>query len=119
MTITLPIVFRHSASDALKLAIIPMDCAERLRDGTDEVGDWDTVASRINIGTVLARWYYHDERAALADAADIIAAYKTLTPNQHRVVDAALRITNAMEARTTRRDLAKAIKYMFKTAATK
>lgn len=113
----LPIVFRHSTSDALKLAMIPMDCAERLRDGTAEEGDWDTVASRINIGTVLARWWFKDEKDAVAEAADIIAAHKALTPSQYRVVENALRITNAMEGKTTRRDLAKAIKYVFETAA--
>ena len=117
MSIALPMVFRHSTSDALKLAIIPMDCAERLRDGTAEDGDWDTVAVRLNIGTVLARWFYHDEREVLAEAVDIIAAYKTLTPNQHRVIDNALRVTNAMEAKTTRRNLDKVISHVFKVAA--
>lgn len=113
---TLPVVFRHSTDDALKMAMIPMDCAERLSNGTAEDGDWDTVASRINIGTILARWFYKDEKPAMAEAAYIIAESRTLTPSQHYVIENALRLVNAMEAQTTRRDLAKAITYVFKNA---
>lgn len=119
MSKQLPLVFRHSVSDSLKMAIVPMDCALRLRDGPVQIGDWDTVASRLNIGTVLARWHFPDAKPELATASDIIAANQTLTQEQHAAVEIALNLVTQMEGKVTRRELSKAILYVFKTAGKK
>lgn len=119
MSRPLPIVFRHSVSDSLKMAMIPVDCALRLRDGAVQIGDWDSVASRVNIGTVLARWYFPDAKPAMAEASDIVAENKTFTVEQHAIVETALHMVTDMEGKITRRELSKAILFVFKAAGKK
>lgn len=111
----LPIVFRHSVSDSLKLAMIPVDAADRLA-GEPTEGDWDTVASRLNVGCILARWHFPEANEAIEEALNIVANNKTLNTEQHSCVVNMLHLVTQMESKVTRRQLSKAILYVFKNA---
>lgn len=74
--IQLPINMRFSAEDETKLMLEPIKCAERLRDGSAEEGDWHAVILRLNWGRLLNKAIFNEGESLLSEAQDAMRAIK-------------------------------------------
>lgn len=120
--IQLPINMRFSAVDETKLMLEPIKCAERLRDGTAEEGDWHAVILRLNWARILNKDNFEQGEEVIAKAQDAMRAIKARglqygswsasTPEFNAVHDA-LVICNQMQTMCTRRELRDALQAVY------
>lgn len=120
--IQMPITMRFSAEDETKLMLEPIKCAERLRDGTAEEGDWHAVILRLNWGRLLNKAVFNEGESLLAEAQDAMRAIKSRglqygtwsasTP-EYNTIKTALIICNQMQAKCTRRELRDALQAVY------
>ena len=112
--VEIPITLRFSPADETKLMLEPIKCAERLRDGTAEEGDWHAVALRLNWARLLNKANFEDGESHFSEAQAAIRAVKdrfdqygtwsTSTP-EWEAVERALTRCNQMQRMCTRREL--------------
>lgn len=120
--IQLPINMRFSMQDETKLMLEPVKCAERLRDGTAEEGDWHAVILRLNWARLLNKAHFYEGEELIAEAQDAMRAIKARglqydswsasTPEFNAIHDA-LVICNKMQTMCTRRELRDALQAVY------
>ena len=120
--IQLPINMRFSAEDETKLMLEPIKCAERLRDGTAEEGDWHAVILRLNWGRLLNKAIFNEGEGQLAEAQDAMRAIKargiqysswSASTPEFNSISAALALCNQMQTMCTRRELRDALQAVY------
>lgn len=120
--IQLPINMRFSAEDETKLMLEPVKCAERLRDGTADEGDWHAVILRLNWGRLLNKAIFNEGESILSEAQDAMrgikargnqySSWSASTPEFSRVITA-LTLCNQMQTECTRRELRDALQAVY------
>lgn len=120
--IQLPINMRFSAVDETKLMLEPVKCAERLRDGTADEGDWHAVILRLNWGRLLNKSVFNEGESLLAEAQDAMRAIKargmasnmwTASTPEFNTISTALTLCNQMQTMCTRRELRDALQAVY------
>lgn len=120
--IQLPINMRFSAVDETKLMLEPVKCAERLRDGAADEGDWHAVILRLNWARLLNKAHFYEGEELISKAQDDMRAIKARgdqydswsasTPEFNAIHDALL-ICNKMQTMCTRRELRDALQAVY------
>lgn len=120
--IQLPINMRFSAEDETKLMLEPVKCAERLRDGTAEEGDWHAVILRLNWGRLLNKSIFNEGEGLLAEAQDAMRSIKarglqygswSASTPEFNSISEALTLCNQMQTMCTRRELRDALQAVY------
>ncbi|AXF52883.1 MAG: hypothetical protein [Bacteriophage sp.] len=120
--IQMPITMRFSAEDETKLMLEPIKCAERLRDGTAEEGDWHAVILRLNWGRLLNKANFNEGESLLAEAQGAMRVIKarglqygswSASTPEFNTINTALTICNQMQKKCTRRELRDALQAVY------
>ena len=120
--IQLPINMRFSAVDETKLMLEPVKCAERLRDGTAEEGDWHAVILRLNWARLLNKAHFNEGESLIEEAqnamrtikarGDEYSSWSASTPEFNSIITA-LGVCNQMQKMCTRRELRDALQAVY------
>ena len=117
----LPIIFRQSKSADRTLKTMPHLALSAMRSGKGTFDDWETLATRINIGVVLAARHFKDASEAMQGAVEAIqSAHKRFTEakrwglsgDEFRAIGEALNLADEMQEQCTRRELRDAMLFV-------
>lgn len=112
--IQLPINIRFSAGHETDLMLVPLQCLERLRDGTADESDWHTTILRLNWARLLNKANFTEGEYLIAQAQDAMRAIKargdeygswSASTPENSVIHDALVLCNQMQLQCTRREL--------------
>lgn len=121
----LPMTFRHSAESDTGMQIVPHMELMKMREGCGDEGGWHTLVCRLNIG-VIAAWQNeianNDIKRGLDAMINVKKRYEKsgkwgLSGDDLRDVGDALVITDNLQLSLTRKQLNKAIDYVYKEVA--
>lgn len=119
---TIPITIRFNPADETRLMQAPIECAERLRDGTAEEGDWHAVTLRLNWARLLNKANFEDGEAYFSEAQAAIRAIKerfdqydtwSMSTPEYDCISRALILCNQMQGMCTRRELRDSIEAVY------
>lgn len=120
--IELPINMRFSEKDERQLQLEPMLCAEKMRDGTADEGDWHTVCLRLNWARILNKDNFNEGEKVISDAQDAMRTIKgwgeqynhwVCDPKEFKRIARALALSNDMQKMCTRRELRDALETVY------
>lgn len=123
-----PMHFRHSPDNELKLKLIPHRLLEEFRGGTATEPDWHALAARLNLGNTLAYTHFEgqEEKTAMDSA---LLALRSVWDRHTRLgkwgtsgeefaqMGLGLTLTDDMEDDCTRIELDLAMKHVYRNAA--
>jgi hypothetical protein len=125
---TVPLHFRFTEENALKLKLMPHQFLEKFRDGTAVERDWHAIASRLNLGNTLAYTHFEgqDEKTAMDTA---LLALRSVWDRHTRLgkwgtsgeefgqIGLGLTLTDEMQDHCTRRELDASMQHVYRNAA--
>lgn len=120
--IQISITMRFSAEDETKLMLEPIKCAERLRDGMAEEGDWHAVILRLNWARLLNKANFDQGEDLIEKAQDAMRAIKarglqydswSASTPEFNAIHEALILCNQMQTMCTRRELRDALQAVY------
>lgn len=122
----LPLTIRHDHDSERALMLFPHQAVDAFINGTVQEADWHTIVARLNVGQVLAHRHFNEEaRAACREALDAMVKVRDrflklekwgMTGDEYRLVSYMLTLTDEMQEKVTRRQLAAAINRVFAVA---
>lgn len=125
----LPINIRFSAIHERTLQLIPHEELEKVRHGTSDESSMHTIVARLNLGYVLAGEYFEQgqqrdvmEKALVAAKAMRERFYRTSkvgsTGDEFFAIGDGLNLTDEMQTRCSRRELDRAMRFVYAWAGT-
>ena len=123
--LTLPMTIRHSAEADTELQLAPHAELMKLREGYGDEGSWHTLVCRLNVGLTVA-WQNNLDNNVMRKGLDAMINVRErhnksgkwgLSGNDLREVGDALIATDSLQLSLTRKQLNKAIEYVYKEAA--
>ena len=123
--LVLPQTIRHSAEADTELQLAPHTELMKLRHGYGDEGSWHTIVCRINIG-VIAAWQNNIDNTVIKKGLDAMINVRNrheksdkwgLSGDDLRDIGEALVQTDNLQLSLTRKQLNKAIEYVYKEAA--
>jgi hypothetical protein len=123
-----PVLFRFSEENALKLKLIPHQMLEKFRDGTAIEPDWHALASRLNLGNTLAYTHFEGQEAKTAMDEALLALRSVwdrhtrlgkwgTSGEEFRQIGLGLTLTDEMEDNCTRLELDRSMNHVYRNAA--
>lgn len=123
-----PMHFRFSKENDMKLKLIPHQFLEKFRDGTAVESDWHALASRLNLGNTLAYTHFEgqEEKTAMDSA---LLALRSVWDRHTRLgkwgvsgeefgqIGLGLTLTDDMQDQCTRIELDSAMNHVYRSAA--
>jgi hypothetical protein len=123
--LVLPMTIRHSAEADTELQLAPHAELMKLREGYGDEGSWHTLVCRLNVGLTVA-WQNNLDNNVMRKGLDAMINVRErhnkfgkwgLSGNDLREVGDALIATDNLQLSLTRKQLNKAIEYVYKEAA--
>ena len=121
---TLPLTIRHNAESETALQLAPHSELMKLREGYGDIGSWHTIVARLNIGLVAANAAGKEDQAkdiriGLDAMLKVQARFDKsgkwgLSGSDLREIGDALVLTDNLQLSLTRKQLNKAIEYVYK-----
>lgn len=120
--LVLPLTIRHSAEADTELQLAPHAELMKLREGYGDEGSWHTIVCRLNIG-VTAAWQNNLDNEIIRRGLDAMINVRNrhtksgkwgLSGSDLREVGDALVATDNLQLSLTRKQLNKAIEYVYK-----
>ena len=121
----LPMTIRHSAEADTELQLAPHAELMKLREGYGDEGSWHTLVCRLNVGLTVA-WQNNLDNNVMRKGLDAMINVKErhnksgkwgVSGDDLREVGDALVATDNLQLSLTRKQLNKAIEYVYKEAA--
>jgi hypothetical protein len=121
----LPMTIRHSAEADTELQLAPHAELMKLREGYGDEGSWHTLVCRLNVGLTVA-WQNNLDNNVMRKGLDAMINVRErhnksgkwgLSGDDLREVGDALIATDNLQLSLTRKQLNKAIEYVYKEAA--
>jgi hypothetical protein len=121
----LPMTIRHSAEADTELQLAPHAELMKLREGYGDEGSWHTLVCRLNVGLTVA-WQNNLDNNVIRKGLDAMINVRNrhaksgqwgLSGSDLREVGDALVATDNLQLSLTRKQLNKAIEYVYKEAA--
>ena len=121
----LPITIRHSEETEIALQLAPHAELMKFREGIATEESWHTIVARLNVGLV-ALQQNHGQTKAVEAALNAMIKVKErnqktgkwiLSGQDYKEIGLGLGDTDSAQLSLTRKQFAKAIEYVFKTAA--
>jgi hypothetical protein len=123
--LVLPMTIRHSAEADTALQLAPHAELMKLREGFGDEGSWHTLVCRLNVGLTVA-WQNNLDNNVMRKGLDAMINVKErhnksgkwgVSGDDLREVGDALVATDNLQLSLTRKQLNKAIEYVYKEAA--
>ncbi len=123
--LVLPMTIRHSAEADTALQLAPHAELMKLREGFGDEGSWHTLVCRLNVGLTVA-WQNNLDNNVMRKGLDAMINVRErhnksgkwgLSGDDLREVGDALVATDNLQLSLTRKQLNKAIEYVYKEAA--
>jgi hypothetical protein len=120
--LVLPLTIRHSAEADTELQLAPHAELMKLREGCGDEGSWHTLVCRLNIGVTVA-WQNNLDNNVIQNGLDAMINVRNrhtksgqwgLSGSDLREVGDALVATDNLQLSLTRKQLNKAIEYVYK-----